>query len=118
MLLSRTVVAELISPMHITRVTADLLHLTLPRPRALPRADDPDAGTPTADAIPVLLVQLDTDAGPRGLGFAYAWTGGRALQATVADDLAPLLVGADPRQHERLARLLPRAAAAAARAAV
>jgi L-alanine-DL-glutamate epimerase-like enolase superfamily enzyme len=104
--------------MPITRVTTDLLHVPLPRPRALPRADDPDAGSPAADTLPVLLVHLDTDTGLRGLGFAYARTGGRALQAAVADDLAPLLVGGDPRQHERLARLLPRDVSAAARAAV
>jgi L-alanine-DL-glutamate epimerase-like enolase superfamily enzyme len=104
--------------MHITHVSADLLRLPLPRPRALPRADDPDAGSPTADALPVLLARLDTDAGLHGLGFAYAWTGGHALLATVADDLAPLLTGTDPRQHERLARLLPGEAPAAARAAV
>jgi L-alanine-DL-glutamate epimerase-like enolase superfamily enzyme len=102
--------------MLITHVTVDLLGLPLPRPRALPRADDPDAGTPPSDTLTVLLVQLASDAGPGGLGFAYA--GGRALRAAVEDDLAPRLVGTDPLQHERLARRLPPEAPAAARAAV
>src|SRR5438105_13018290 len=88
--------------MHITHVSTTLLRVPLPRPRALPRADDPAPGSPPADALPVLLVQLATDAGATGLGFAYAPAGGRALLALIADDLAPLLAGADPQRHERL----------------
>src|SRR5262249_35739254 len=44
-----------------------------------------------------------TDAGLHGLGFAYALEGGgRALHAVAADDLAPLVVGEDPLDHERI----------------
>ncbi|MCS6921009.1 MAG: mandelate racemase/muconate lactonizing enzyme family protein, partial [Elioraea sp.] len=56
------------------------------------------------DHIWMLIVYLDTDAGHRGLGFAYALEGGgRALKALADDDLTPLLVGEDPLDHERLA---------------
>src|SRR6185369_13269193 len=52
----------------------------------------------------MLIVYLDTDAGHRGLGFAYALEeGGRALKMIATDDLAPLLIGEDPLDHERLA---------------
>ena len=51
----------------------------------------------------MLIVHLDTDAGLRGLGFAYALQGGgRALKVIADDDLAPLVVGEDPLDHERL----------------
>src|SRR5262249_31080493 len=50
-----------------------------------------------------LLVQLDTDAGVPGLGFAYALEGGgRALKVIADDDLAPLMLNEDPLDHERL----------------
>lgn len=76
--------------MRLTRCDSQLLHL--------PGGD----GGP--ERVAVLLVQLDTDTGLRGLGFAYAVQGtGRALLAAAADDLAPLLTGEDPLDHERLA---------------
>jgi L-alanine-DL-glutamate epimerase-like enolase superfamily enzyme len=88
--------------MLITRVAADLLRLPLPRPRALPRTDDPDAGSPTADSVTVLLVRLDSDVGLSGLGFAPIVGRGRALVASIEDDLTPRLIGSDPQAHERL----------------
>src|SRR5438132_13075883 len=87
--------------MLITRVTADVLRVPLPRPRTLPKVDDPDPGNPPTDSLAVLLVRLDTNDGATGLGFAYA-TSGRALVAIVEDELAPRLLGADPWLHERL----------------
>lgn len=70
-------------------------------PARLPIAGAP-AGRP--ERVVVLLARLDTDAGLRGLGLAYALQGsGRALHATAADDVTPLLVGEDPLDHERLA---------------
>ena len=88
--------------MLITRVTADLLRVPLTRPRALPRTDDPDPGTPPTDHLTVLLLRLDTDAGATGVGFAYAPAAGRALVAVIEDELTSRLVGADPQRHERL----------------
>jgi L-alanine-DL-glutamate epimerase-like enolase superfamily enzyme len=85
--------------MRITRLESQLLHVPLSRPRASPA----EAAAGRLNHVVVLLVQLDTDAGLRGLGFAYALQGsGRALHAVAADDLAPLVVGEDPLDHERL----------------
>ena len=81
--------------MRITRLESHLLRLPLERPIA------PGAGL---DHIFALFVHLDTDTGLRGLGFA--WTlqgGGRALKVVADDDLAPLVLGEDPLDHERLA---------------
>lgn len=64
----------------------------------------PAGGSGGPERVAVLLVRLDTDAGLRGLGFAYTLQGsGRALLATAADDISPLLIGEDPLDHERLA---------------
>ena len=86
--------------MRITRFDSQLLRVPLSRPRASPSEEQ--AGR--LNHIVVLLVHLDTDAGLSGLGFAYALQGsGRALHAVAADDLAPLVLGEDPLDHERLA---------------
>jgi L-alanine-DL-glutamate epimerase-like enolase superfamily enzyme len=86
--------------MRITRVEHQLLHVPLARPRASPM----EAAGGRLNHIVVLLAHLDTDAGLTGLGFAYALqSSGRALLATAEDDLAPLLSGEDPLDHERLA---------------
>jgi L-alanine-DL-glutamate epimerase-like enolase superfamily enzyme len=86
--------------MHITRVESQLVHVPLSPPRASPA----EAATGRLNHVIVLLAQLDTDAGLRGLGFAYALQGsGRALHAVAEDDLAPLVLGEDPLDHERLA---------------
>jgi L-alanine-DL-glutamate epimerase-like enolase superfamily enzyme len=87
--------------MRITQVDSQVLRVPLKRPTQVPAANE--AGK-RLDHIYVLLVHLDTDAGHRGVGFAHAIEGGgRALQAIAQDDLAPLLIGEDPLDHERLA---------------
>jgi L-alanine-DL-glutamate epimerase-like enolase superfamily enzyme len=86
--------------MRITQLDSHLLRLPLIRPMALPA--DKDRGN-WSDHVFLLLIQLDTDAGHRALGFAYSYQGGgRALKAVVEDDLSPLLAGEDPLDHERL----------------
>src|SRR5262245_50470932 len=86
--------------MRITRLDCQLLHVPLSRPRASLK----EAAAGRLNHVVVLLAHLDTDAGLRGLGFAYALQGsGRALYAVAADDLEPLVVGEDPLDHERLA---------------
>jgi L-alanine-DL-glutamate epimerase-like enolase superfamily enzyme len=85
--------------MRITQLESQLLRLPLARPITSP---DSDRGA-RLDSIFLLLVYLDTDAGHRGLGFAYALQGGgRALKVIADDDLAPQVVGEDPLDHERL----------------
>ena len=51
----------------------------------------------------IVLVFLETDNSLLGVG--EAWTGGGSPQAliqTIDDDLAPRLIGKDPRQHNRI----------------
>jgi L-alanine-DL-glutamate epimerase-like enolase superfamily enzyme len=79
--------------MRITRCDLQLLHLPLPGPRR-----------ESSGRLAILIVQLDVDVGLRGVGLAYTTQGtGRALHAAAADDLAPLLLGEDALDHERLA---------------
>jgi L-alanine-DL-glutamate epimerase-like enolase superfamily enzyme len=86
--------------MRITQVDSQLLRVPLTRPIFAP-ADRDHRGR--WEHIFLLVVHLDTDAGHRGLGFAYAiGGGGRALKVIADDDLAPLLAGEDPLDHERL----------------
>lgn len=86
--------------MRITQLESQLLRLPLTRP--VTSLGGTDNGS-RIDAVFLLTVSLDTDAGHRGLGFAYALEGGgRALKAIADDDLAPLVVGEDPLDHERL----------------
>src|SRR4051794_6300318 len=85
--------------MRITNVDCQLLHVRPERPRASPAEEK--AGRQAH--IVTLLVQLDTDVGLQGLGFAYALqTSGRALHALAVDDITPLLLGEDPLDNERL----------------
>jgi L-talarate/galactarate dehydratase len=86
--------------MRITRIDHHLLHVPLSRPRSSPA----EAAAGRLNHLVVLLAHLDTDAGLRGLGFAYALQGsGRALLAVAEDDLPPVVMGEDPLDHERLA---------------
>ena len=85
--------------MRITQVDSQLLRVPLSRPIAGPDGDPAYRG----GHIFVLVVHLDTDAGHRGLGFAYTVPGGgRALKVITDDDLAPLVTGEDPLDHARL----------------
>lgn len=85
--------------MHITQIESQLLRLPLTRPITAPLTPRQEA----LDSVVILVAQVDTDAGHRGLGFAWTLYGtGRAMKAVLDDDLAPLLVGEDPLDHERL----------------
>jgi L-talarate/galactarate dehydratase len=79
--------------MRITRIESHLLRV----PTSPPRSSPAEERAGRSSHIIVLLVRLETDAGLRGLGFAYT------LLALAEDDLSPLLVGEDPLDHERLA---------------
>jgi L-alanine-DL-glutamate epimerase-like enolase superfamily enzyme len=85
--------------MRITHLDCQLLYLPLSRPRASPT----EAAAGRLNHIVALLVRLDTDAGLQGIGHAYALqSSGRAFYALAVDDIAPLLLGEDPMEHERL----------------
>jgi L-alanine-DL-glutamate epimerase-like enolase superfamily enzyme len=86
--------------MRITRLDSQLLNVPLSRPRA----SLAEQATGRLNHIIVLVVEVETDAGLRGLGFAYALQGsGRALLAIAQDDLPPLVLGENALDHERLA---------------
>src|SRR5438876_401196 len=86
--------------MRITQVETHVLRLPLNRPITSPKGNDRWG---KVDHIYMLIVFLDTDGGQRGLGYAFAFQGGgRALKVIADDDLAPLLIGEDPLDHERL----------------
>ena len=59
---------------------------------------------PTApDAVDLVLVHLETDAGVTGSGFTYALgPGAAAVRSLIDTELSPLVVGEDPRDTERL----------------
>jgi L-alanine-DL-glutamate epimerase-like enolase superfamily enzyme len=84
--------------MHITQLESHLLRVPLARPIA---AGDKD-GRGRIDHAFLLVVTLDTDAGHRSIGVAWSLQAGRALKAVADDDLAPLLTGEDPLDHDRL----------------
>jgi L-alanine-DL-glutamate epimerase-like enolase superfamily enzyme len=85
--------------MRITQLDSQVLRIPLTRPTVLATEDGGNRG----DHVHLLIVQLDTDAGHRGLGFAYSYHGGaRAFKVLIEDDLSPLVVGEDPLDHERL----------------
>ena len=72
-------------------------------PLSRPRASLDEAAAGRHNHVSALLVRLDVDDGPTGLGFAYTLQGsGRALLAVAVDDISPLLQGEDALDHERL----------------
>jgi L-alanine-DL-glutamate epimerase-like enolase superfamily enzyme len=81
--------------MNITRV--DTIVLALPAVRARVSLTEP-APAPTS----FVAVRLHTDTSHVGLGFTTAPVGGRAIQVLLDADLAPLVVGEDPTETERL----------------
>jgi L-alanine-DL-glutamate epimerase-like enolase superfamily enzyme len=86
--------------MRITQLESQLLRLPLARPIQPAPKNDPGAGL---THVFMLIVHLDTDAGHRGLGFAYALQGGgRALKVIADDDLAPIVTGEDPLATEKI----------------
>src|SRR5262249_54604746 len=82
----------------ITSLESQLVRL--PLTRSLPAVGQSGS---RPEFLHVLLVYLDTDAGHRGLGFVASMQGGgRAMKALADHDLAPLVAGEDPLDHERI----------------
>ncbi|MDH3771699.1 MAG: hypothetical protein OET79_12060, partial [Nitrospirota bacterium] len=87
--------------MRITEVRTELLRLPLPRPMLSGSSGGASAKPVTHVNLPVVLVT--TESGLTGLG--YAWNlmgGGSATRAVLAHDFAPLLLGENALDHERL----------------
>src|SRR5665213_1259025 len=85
--------------MLITRVDSRIFHIPLSRPRA----SSLEAAAGRLHYIVALVVEVHTDDGLIGLGFAYALqSSGRALLAVAEDDLTLLVVGENPLDHERI----------------
>jgi L-alanine-DL-glutamate epimerase-like enolase superfamily enzyme len=86
--------------MKLTRLTTDHLRVPLGKPGRIP-LNEPKP--PTPDAVDVVLVHLETDTGVRGLGFSYTLgPGAAAIRALVDTEFAPVVLGEDPRDTERL----------------
>jgi L-alanine-DL-glutamate epimerase-like enolase superfamily enzyme len=86
--------------MRITQVESQVLRVPLLRAIDAPGLK---LSPGKLDRLYVLIVQVDTDAGHRGLGLACTIEGGaRALRAIAEDDLSHLVIGEDPLDHERL----------------
>jgi L-alanine-DL-glutamate epimerase-like enolase superfamily enzyme len=86
--------------MRITRLDAQVLRLPQARSVSLPLSGEAkDKARPIYIA---LIVHVETDAGITGVGFGAYAISGRALLATIEDEISPLLVGEDPSGHERL----------------
>jgi L-alanine-DL-glutamate epimerase-like enolase superfamily enzyme len=86
--------------MRITRLTTDHLRVPVGKPARIPLTDPRPAGP---DAVELVLVHLETDAGLPGLGFTYLTGPGAAAARSLIDtEVSPLVVGEDPRDAERL----------------
>lgn len=86
--------------MKITAVAAAHLRVPLPKPGKV-RLDAPRRTGP--DAVDAVVVHLDTDAGVRGLGYVPVLGPGAAVvRQLIEGELAPLLVGANPLDTDRL----------------
>jgi len=86
--------------MRIRQVEAD--HYLIPLPTVLS-----DSTHGTIRAFELLTVRLRDDDGAHGVGYTYTvGTGGAAVHALLARDLAPLLVGRDAERIEELWRAM------------
>src|SRR5262245_31518649 len=86
--------------MKLTRLATDHLHVLLPQSGRVPLTDPKPVA---ADAVEVVLVRAETDAGVTGLGFTTLHGPGAAAARSLIDtELSPLVVGEDPRETDRL----------------
>ena len=86
--------------MKVTALTTDLVRVPFGKPTRVPLTDPKPTGPAWAD---VVLVRAETDAGLSGVGFAHLLgPGAAAVRALIDTDLAPLVVGEDPRDTDKL----------------
>jgi L-alanine-DL-glutamate epimerase-like enolase superfamily enzyme len=86
--------------MRITRLTTDHLRVPLGKPARISLTEPKPAAPAAVEAV---LVHLETDTGVRGLGFtSVLGPGAAAVRGLIDTELAPALVGEDPRDTDRL----------------
>jgi L-alanine-DL-glutamate epimerase-like enolase superfamily enzyme len=86
--------------MKITKLATDHLRVTLGKPSRIPLTGPKTAGP---DAVDLILVRLETDAGVSGLGFTYTHgPGAAAVRSLIEAELTSLVVGEDARDTDRL----------------
>ena len=86
--------------MKVTKITADTLRVPFGKPTRIPLTDPKPTGP---NAVDVVLVQLETDAGIAGVGFTYLLgAGATAVRSLIEGELSPLVIGEDPRDTEKL----------------
>ena len=87
--------------MKIIEVKTELLRMPLPRPMMSGSSSGAKGGP--VGHINMPLVFITTESGLTGLGYAWSLLGGaKATRSVLADDFAPLLLGEDALDHERL----------------
>jgi L-talarate/galactarate dehydratase len=85
----------------IAEVRTELLRLPLPRPMMSGSSSGAKGGPVTHINMPIVFIT--TDDGVRGLGYAWSLLGGAgATRSILQEDFAPLLIGEDALDHERL----------------
>jgi len=83
------------------RVRTELLRMPLPRPMMSGSSSGKKGGPVSHINMPVVFIT--TEDGVRGLGYAWSLLGGAtATRCVLKDDFAPLLVGEDALDNERL----------------
>jgi L-talarate/galactarate dehydratase len=87
--------------MKLTRLTTDHLRVPLGKPTRVPLTDPKPVAGP--DAVDLLLVHLETDAGVKGIGFTYVLgPGAAAVRSLIDNELTQVVLGEDPRDTDRL----------------
>ena len=87
--------------MKITEVKSELLKMPLPRPMQSGSSSSNKGGPVTHINMPVVFIT--TEDGTRGIGYAWSLLGGAtAIRCVLQDDFAPLLIGEDALDNERL----------------
>lgn len=87
--------------MKILKVEAELLRLPLPRPMQSGSSSGTKGGPVKYIFMPLAIIS--TESGLTGIGYGWTLLGGaKAIKSIIEDDFAPLLVGEDALDNERL----------------
>jgi L-alanine-DL-glutamate epimerase-like enolase superfamily enzyme len=86
--------------MKVAQLRTDHLRVPLAKPSRVSLSQPKAAAR---DAIDLILVHLETDSGLAGLGLTYLTGSGAAVvRSLIETEIAPLVLGEDPRQTDRL----------------